>query len=113
MFLILYLYKCRKKKSVSQFFEYYIKILSCIKRKILIIIYICNPILIYNIQGTSGVNLFPQRMKDDTINIVEDDISWNEEHNNGMVITRRTGIDNIDLVSYYDSSLIKEQRHLS
>ena len=72
-----------------------------------------DPILIYNIQGTSGVNLFPQRMKDDTITIVEDDISWNEEHNNGMVITRRTGIDNIDLVSYYDSSLIKEQRHLS
>ena len=72
-----------------------------------------DPILIYNIQGTSGVNLFPQRMKDDTITIVEDDISGNEEHNNGMVTTRRTGIDNIDLVSYYDSSLIKEQRHLS
>lgn len=72
-----------------------------------------DPIMIYNIQGTSGVNLFPQRMKDDTITIVEDDISWSEEHNNGMIIIRRTGIDNIDLVSYYDSSLIKEQRHLS
>lgn len=63
-----------------------------------------DPTTIENIQSTSGINIFPRRLA--SIAIIDEDFEWVEKTANSITIKGRTGLTNLDVVTYYEDPRI-------
>ena len=60
--------------------------------------------IIENIQSTSGINIFPKRLA--SIGIIDEDFEWVEKSANSITVKGRTGLTNLDVITYYEDAHI-------